>query len=402
VPKILNVLGDEVKTLEDLLEYIDEDDKAAILAAHAQHPSVAVPDEDDTLMVSFMLNRHPLVGGDYYRAYRAAALASNRFGWRTSLANRMVTKEDEPEGRLGFITPAPDEMAKVFFSDVLVIRPVANWRLSNVEQMHANGQKIIADVDDDPWGHEDLSNPDLTPIEDYYTEWLSHADAWLCSTKYLCRRLREHGCRADRVYYAPNLYDPTAMNADPKPGRRLGTRLWLGGRQDGDVAMYDELVFPLLDRLDCSFTHIGAMDDLEIAKVGQKLRRSFGWDTPRLIERPSVTIPEMPAELSRISIGTICMSDNEFNRAKTETHAAELALAGLPLVAASPHELYRNIPGVVALTPTAVERRVKDLIDPEVWHIESKRAKSWARSLAVKHESTYLEALLQAVNAITK
>jgi hypothetical protein len=175
----------------------------------------------------------------------------------------------------------------------------------------------------------------------------------------------------------------------------------LSGRQDGDVEMYDNFVYPLLDKLDLSFTHIGAEPDGE-AIPGQKARRSFGWDTPRLIERPSMTIPEMGAELARFSIGAIMMCDNEYNRSKTDTHAVELASAGLPLVAASPHELYRNIPGVVALTATAVERRVRELLDPETWYIESKRAKTWARQRSVTCETAYLAALLQAVNALTK
>jgi hypothetical protein len=110
----------------------------------------------------------------------------------------------------------------------------------------------------------------------------------------------------------------------------------------------------------------------------------------------------MSKELAKISIGTIMMSDNAYNRAKTETHAAELGLAGLPLVAASDHELYRNIPGRVVPTADAVEQRVRELLDPDVWHAESKRIKAWGRALAVRHESQYLEALLQAVNAVTK
>ena len=55
-----------VKTADDLLKYVDDDDKKTT--------------EPPPLTVSFMLNRHPLLGGDYYRAYRAAALASSRFG----------------------------------------------------------------------------------------------------------------------------------------------------------------------------------------------------------------------------------------------------------------------------------------------------------------------------------
>jgi len=396
--RLLNTDGEEVESLEELLRDLDADDRRAILERQGSMPSAWQPPED-ALMVTFLLNRHPYAGGDYYRAFRPAALTSARFGWHTSLSDKVTTLTEEPDGRLGFVTPSVENL-KVFFSDVVVVRPVGN--LFPVAQAQAAGQKVIADVDDDPWNHEDLFNPDLVSDEDHYLEWLDKCDAWLCSTKYLCALLRGEGFPPDRVFWAPNLYDPSALNAEPKPGRRLGTRLWLGGRQDADVVMYDELVYPLLDKLDCSFTHIGAMEDLAVGKVGQKARRSFGWDTPRLIERDSVVIPEMSKELAKISIGTIMMSDNAYNRAKTETHAAELGLAGLPLVSASPHELYRSIPGTVALTADAVEARVRELLDPDIWHAESKRIKAWGRALAVRHESQYLEALLQAVNAVTK
>ena len=396
--RLLNTEGEEVESLEELLKDLDADDRRAILERQGSIPSNYQP-PDDSLMVSWVLNRHPYAGGDYYRAFRPAALTSARFGWSTSMGDKVTTLTEEPDGRLGIVTPSPDN-PKVFFANVIIVRPIGND--FPVAQAQANGQKVIADVDDSPWTHEDLSDSSLTGIEDHYLDWIEQCDAWLCSTKYLCQELREHGFPADRVYYAPNLYDPTALNAEPKAGRRLGTRLWLGGRQSADVMMYDDYVFPLLDKLDCSFTHIGAMEDLEAPKVGQKARRSFGWDTPRLIERPSLLIPEMAAELGRISIGTIMMSDNAYNRAKTETHAAELGLAGLPLVAATNHELYRNIPGRVDPRDGDVERRVIDLLEPNFWALESKRIKQWARALAVKHESLYLEAILRAVNAITK
>jgi len=357
----------------------------------------------DELSVSFMLNRHPLLGGDYYRAYRPAILASNRFGWATSVCNRMVKEDDRSDGRLGFVT-ASEQNPRIFFADVLVLRPVANWRLDYLEQAHAAGQIVIADLDDSPWDHEDLHDPELTMEEDYYHEWFPYVDAVLCSTKYLANQVREHG-HTGIVKYAPNCYDPIALNADPKPSRRMGDRLWLNNRMSGDIRMYDEWVYPLLDKLDMSFTHIGAEENAPESerRVGVKSRRSFGWDTPRLIERPSLTIPEFAKEFERFSIGTIMMDpDAGFNKAKTETHAFELGAAGLPLVSASAHELYRAVPGTVELSAAAVEQRVRELLDPDFWWEESKRTKAWARATAIRYESQYMEALLSTVRALTK
>jgi len=385
--------------------------KAMAQAAIDAEGKYKVPDllsGADSLSVAWMLNRHPLLGGDYYRAYRPAALAASRFGWVTSVASRMV--QGSEGGRLGFITPVdmvgqdPDS-ARVFFSDVLVIRPVEGWHKEYSDQAHEAGQVVIADVDDDLWGHEDLAaiGKELKDFSSY-DEWFPYVDGVLCSTRYLADKIRafDYGMP---VLYAPNCYDPTALNAEPKPSRRLGTRLWLHGRQDGDVKMYDDFVYPLLDRLDLSFTHIGAdvaSEDELPTQPGTKARRAFGWDTPRLIERPSMTIPELGAEFARFSIGVIMMSDCAYNRAKTDTAAVELASSGLPLVASSIHELYRNIPGRVGLTASEVERRVHELLDPETWWIESKRAKAWARQRAVACETAYMSALLQLVNQLTK
>ena len=351
------------------------------------------------LSVSWMLSRHPLMGGEYYRGYRPAILASNRFGWQTSVADRMAANEEG--GRLGFVTPSRDD-PRVFFSDVLILRPVAYWQPEWIDQAHDAGQVVVADIDDSYWDHEDFDNPDKEYENDYYFDWFPTADAVLASTRYLVNKAREHTDAP--VYYAPNCYDPTCLNAEPKPSRRMGTRLWLSGRCDGDVRMYDDWVYPLLDKLDMSFTHIGAEDDdPDEKRVGVKQRKSFGWDTPRLIERPSMTIPEFAREFERFSIGTIMMDpDARYNMAKTETHAFELGAAGLPLVSASDHELYRNIPGTVPLSAGAVEQRVVDLLDPDTWHAESKRIRAWARSVAIRYESQYMEALLSCVRALTK
>ena len=105
-------------------------------------------------------------------------------------------------------------VAASFFTNIELIGPIGND--FPIAQARANGQKIIADVDDSPWSHEDLFNTELAGTEDHYLDWIEQCDGWLCSTKYLCQELRDHGFPADRVWYAPNLYDPTALNAEPK------------------------------------------------------------------------------------------------------------------------------------------------------------------------------------------
>jgi len=174
-----------IKTADDLLKYVDDDDKKTT--------------EPPPLTVSWMLNRHPLLGGDYYRAYRAAALASSRFGWVTSVADRMIAStgiEGAPEGKLGFITPnrmmgMPDENARVFFPDVIVLRPVEKWTKEFTDAAHEAGQVLIADVDDDLWRHEDLLDTGVE-LKNFstYDEWFPYVDYVLCSTRYLADYVR--------------------------------------------------------------------------------------------------------------------------------------------------------------------------------------------------------------------
>jgi hypothetical protein len=94
------------------------------------------------------------------------------------------------------------------------------------------------------------------------------------------------------------------------------------------------------------------------------------------------------------------MSDQPYNRAKTETHAVELTAAGLPIVAASEHPLYKGVPGRVESTPEAVRARVLKLLDRRIWAQESARARTWATELSAKREAEYLAALSSVVEAL--
>jgi hypothetical protein len=94
------------------------------------------------------------------------------------------------------------------------------------------------------------------------------------------------------------------------------------------------------------------------------------------------------------------MGDHGYNDAKTETHAIELASGGIPLVAASNHPLYRNIPGRVMVDKDVVRNRVQALMEPEFWMKESDRARKWARQVSVKSENSHMESLLRVVNLL--
>lgn len=337
--------------------------------------------------IAYLCARHPLLGGEYYRAFRPAMLANYKWGWEAAACVQMGTAENNDGGPLAFITPNQT----VVTPKVIVVRPIQEWRQHWTDQAHANGQLVIADLDDDLWAHEDYDALQKAS-PDNYDEWFWGVDAVLVSTKHLAKRVRAKGHKAP-VIVAPNCYDPYGLNSTPGPGALIGTRLWMSGRMEADLILYDNLILPLLEELNLRFLHVGADE-----KVGRFVDR--GWPGDRLVERKSVPIPLLAGALQGLSIGTICMADHGYNDAKTETHAVELASGGIPLVAASNHPLYRNIPGRVMIDKDTVRNRITALLEPEFWVKESDRARKWARAVSQKAEAAHMESLLRVVNLL--
>jgi len=338
--------------------------------------------------LAYLACRNVLMGGEYYRATRPAALLNREFGWGTAVCDRMATTIDNDGGPLSFVTP--DDV--VVTPDIIILRPIAEWRQHWNDQAHENGQLVVADLDDDVFAHPIWDSDELPP-EDFYDEWIWNVDAVLVSTKYLKKRLEELGHKAP-VYVAPNCFDSYGLDAHPGPGRIMGTRLWISGRMRDDLHIYSQCFEPLLEALDLMWMHLGAEPGHTFADEG--------WNADRLIERPSMAIPLFPKALQGLSIGAIAMSDHPYNLAKTETHAAELGAMGVPLVAASRHILYRRIPGRVDPTPEAVRERVEALLNPIFWRGESATVRAWARRLAIKNEAQHLSTVYRMVDELRR
>lgn len=356
------------------------------MVAMELEPAIALTDPE-VPSIAYLCSAHPLTGGEYYRATRPGALANWKWGWQTAACQQMVTLEDNDEGPLSFMTPNKT----VVTPEIIIVRPVKEWRKRWSDQAKANGQFVVADIDDDVWSHENYDELQITK-PDHYDEWFFDVDAVLVSTRHLAKRVRELGQKAP-VFVAPNCYDPFGMNSNPRPGGMIGTRLWLGGRMEADLEMYDSLVQPLLEEFDMAFLHVGAD-----AVLGRFIDR--GWDPARLVERHSVPIPMLAQALDGLSYGAICMSDHPYNAAKTETHAVELGSCGIPLVAASNHPAYKNVPGRVNPDRLSVYARVSDLRDPYYWLKESDRSRRWARGVSLKSETQHMESLLSLTNML--
>jgi hypothetical protein len=390
----------------EYLRLVAEDDVRVGQARKEPAPIV------DMLKVAWAVTRHPLYGGEYYRATRPAALASRDFGWHTAVIEKIGSVE-------GSIKVAGQAYGAehVIEPDVWIFRPMgreeegSNWHLVDiVERIHAAGQLVIADLDDDIWAHEDWSE-DREGTDDRFEEWCWKVDGWLVSTPWMKARVediaRRRGVPEQKVLVAPNCYDPFGLGKDsnPIPGRRMGTRLWLSGRMSGDLDIYRECFAPLLEALDLTWVHIGR--ETNVVEGPGVHARNFVDDCAmprhRVLELGACPLPEMGKLLgASMSIGAIAMADHAFNVAKTETHAVELASAGLPLVAATSLEIYEKVPGQVYPNPKSVRQRVKRLLEPEAWAWESNRARDWARKTSVRSEATHMRALQSLVTDLLK
>lgn len=397
-------------------ETIAERDRllALIHADDVAHPLKSQPQPIEDLLCVGWAEWRPLQGGGYYRATRPAALASRDFGWHTGVVERIGSVEGKRK-----IAGQCYGSGHVMHPDVWILRPIGSQGKGDelirlIGEIRASGAKLVVDLDDDIWAHEDWTEDDRPSgaDDDRFEEWCWDVDAWLVSTPYLKDRVEQiasrRGRTVPRVAVAPNCYDPVGigMESHPVPGRRLGTRLWLSGRMSGDLDIYRDCFGPLLPALDLQWVHIGR--ETYIREDGPGVHaRDFVTDCKfpahRVVELPSCSIPEMGRMLgSLINVGCIALADHPFNRAKTETHAVELAAAGLPLVAATALQIYDKVPGRVDPTADAVAERVAHLLYPDTWRAESERARTWAKKVSVRSEATYMRALQAVVTELVK
>lgn len=378
-----------------LLQQVAEDDARVGWSPEAVEESAAA---DSLVKVGWVCSRDPLLGGEYYRATRPAMLSSKRFGWHTIVGTMLATPEDDDEGPVAVVNP----YGQAVVPDVIVVRPVRDLLPSLIDNAHRHGQMIVADLDDDVWGHEDWT-PDDRPNDDGYETWCYDVDAWLVSTEAIRERVIER-YRAQHkdeppILVAPNCFDPHgfANHPGPRPGRRIGTRLWLSGRMQSDLDLYAEHFAPLLEQMDLEWVHIGY-------EPGQS--RSFVESCQMPADRVhligSKSLMEMGAWLAATcSIGAIALSDHPFNRAKTLTHAVELASAGLPLVIMDRLGLYGGVPGVV--TASHIPSRVDALVhDRRFWAAESLRSIAWAQKHAAWAEAEHLLSLEMLVKEMIR
>jgi hypothetical protein len=331
--------------------------------------------------IAWLVSRNHLFGGEWLRGTVPAQLVASALDCQTAVCDRMGTAD--PRGPLYFATCG--EPPRYFLPRVIIVRPIAEWRPEFTEQAHRAGQIVVADLDDDLWAHEDWT-PDSRPNDDHFDDWFWDCDAVICSTSTIARRVRDgvgHRRQKGPVVVAPNCFEPDLLRGAPRPGRVIGTRLWLAARMQADIALYRSVVWPLLDELDLTFFHLGAEDGHRFS--------DHGFPADRVVEHGSVPEPAMGGVLEAASIGMICVGEHVYNSAKTLTHPLELGAIGLPLVVASSLELYRSVPGFVPPTEQAVRRRLVRLLEPAEWRVAAAETQRWARKVIARDRRRYLD-----------
>jgi len=115
----------QAENMRQLLEMVKADDERVAAGRPQPRP---IPS------VAWLCGRHPLLGGEYYRALRPAAFSNHRWGWGTAVCDRMATSEGR---QLSFITPND----YVITPDVIILRPINNWTMDWLDRAHAAGQR---------------------------------------------------------------------------------------------------------------------------------------------------------------------------------------------------------------------------------------------------------------------
>jgi glycosyltransferase involved in cell wall biosynthesis len=241
-----------------------------------------------------------------------------------------------------------------------MLRPVVDLLVAHPELR--GGRAIVYDTDDDILDYPDWTGfgPAARRERDLIERVLGLADLVTTTTPVLAARLAAHTRAPVRV--VRNALDPTwYAAATPEPGLAGDPRVLYHGVP---VRLRDYAVAR------------SAVD--AIAREVPTLRRIWlgASNEPRVVAamdevRPWVAgLPEFAAALvaARPDIGLAPLLDEPFNRAKSELHWLEYALAGAPTVVSGfhgpgPYDVVRDgLDGLVAHTPLDWDRHLRALV----------------------------------------
>ncbi len=348
----------------------------------------------------------------YYRAY-LPTLGLRKLGYQADMCSTLMERDDgrwtglvNPDGRqvLAFDPPP----------DVLIVRkmiaPDGNMTAGTgmYRQCREHGQRIFIDLDDDPWNLPRWNPAYGNTSAEQLRAWeldMESATGVICSTPALADAVREH-TGAD-VFVCRNGVDPTIYTESMKqhsPLRplRLG---WLGLMSFRGVDL--EPVVPALKEVlanrmgEVEFWHLGARPD-EIS-----VRELLGSDFPvQIVERPWVTITELPSALAQIDVAIVPMHGGLFSEARSSVTGLALAAAGVPFASSATAE-YRRLfdsfqTGYPVWNLDQWPQALRVLVDAERYEYrQSMRGAGWmaARKHDLLNTARQYSQVLESVNA---
>lgn len=314
-------------------------------------------------------------GTSYQRCHLPARLMIEHAGWDALVGDRMMWTDDDR------IAVGTEEGG--FIPDVVVISWWAPERSGAPEMLdgaRAAGQKIVLDVDDNPWAHRGFANPD-------WRQLIRHVDATFVTTESLANQLAAHWPAGAPIRVVPTLFDPTPYQSRALAWRDAPTGPVLAYR--GGLQWHARDVPALRSLTDWPFVHFGhdprqwhcqhcsrhvdfphyysPQDGPRCPYCGRPVSRSRfavavvdGQESKRLDELTGVNVIRqfrlhtysryariLAAAAPYVTLGVIPLEEGNFSEAKTHIGGLEWSAVGVPWVATGTAE-YRRLAGDAA------------------------------------------------------
>lgn len=235
-------------------------------------------------------------------------------------------------------------------ADTVVLQRIARpWQLDVIRLLHARGQRVIVDMDDDFTCLHPSNPARQAGGAEIMAESCRIADHVTVTTPALAERYAPHG----RVTVLPNYVPSAYLLHRTVKDRTVG---WSGS------------VHTHPDDLEVTRGAVGrTVSDFHVIGTGVGVRQALS-----LPSEPSSTgwvpLEDYPLELGRLRIGIVPLTGTAFNRAKSALKMLEMAATGsVPIVSPTPDNLRLHADGVglVARRPRDWQRHLEALLNDE-------------------------------------
>lgn len=220
------------------------------------------------------------------------------------------------------------------------------------------GKKIVCDIDDAMEINEDNPHAEEHKMTDavyVIGQTLKIADMITTTTPYLANRLKKYN---DNIQILPNYMDMGRWGGPVRPNVSKEIRIgWMGSITHlNDIKM----VVPTLKRI------LGEYPNVKLVLMGD-IRFKDLFDSENVEVRLGVPFDVYPAILRglQLDIGICPLLDTEFNRAKSNIKALEMALVNVPCIASDVEPYKKSLAYKLAKTEDDWYEQITDLIKRE-------------------------------------